>query len=395
MSVTLFDNFERTDASPRRYDEDRYRFLNRVDQPYWQRIRQELERWYADFPDDQRNVDLCKRFRRPKPNQHFGAWWELYLHHLFRRLGFAVKVDPPVRGGKPDFRMTRGSDPFLVEATTSFSSIVDDDRQPTREAAILAAVNQATNPNFTVGLEIEQLGPDQPKAREITEPLEQWLSDLDPDDVLGRSIFEAPQKPLEVRGWKLLFTAFALSPEDRGRPDHRLLGMEPGMTGYVNDRTQLVSTLIGKRKKYQPDDPLVVAVLLISSGTVDHEDIESALLGPVAYSVFPERGLGQPVRQRDGFWIRGSQPEATRVSAVLTGNNLVPENVTHTWPRLWPNPWAARPLTTDLPFPRGVASRQGGMEYEEVAGAPNSILGLADDWPGPEKPFSNARTAKQ
>lgn len=83
MSVTLFDNFDRTDASPRRYDEDWYRFLNRVDEPYWQRIRQELERWYADFPDDQRNFDLCKRFRRPEPNQHFGAWWELYLHHLF------------------------------------------------------------------------------------------------------------------------------------------------------------------------------------------------------------------------------------------------------------------------------------------------------------------------
>jgi hypothetical protein len=171
--------------------------------------------------------------------------------------------------------------------------------------------------------------------------------------------------------------------------------MGPGMAGYVNDREQLVRALIGKRKKYQLEDLFVVAVLLMSSGTVDHEDIESALLGPVAYPVLPESGLGQPFRQRDGFWIRGNRPIATRVSAVLTGNNLVPENVTGTWPRLWPNPWAARPLSTDLPFPRGVANQHGGMEYEQVAGAPNSIFGLAGAWPGPEKPFSNPWTGRR
>lgn len=395
MSVTLFDKIERTDAAPARYDENRYRFLNRVDQPYWHRIREELERWYEDFPDDQRNFDLCKRFRRPEPNQHFGAWWELYLHHLFSRLGFAIEVDPRVPGGTPDFRMTRDSKSFLVEATTSFSGIVDEDRRPTREAAILAAIDQATNPNFTVRVAIEQVGPDQPKVREITGPLEQWLSDLDPDDVSGRSIFEAPQKPLEVRGWKLLFTALAISPERRGRPDHRLLGIGPGMTGYVNDREQLVSALVGKRKKYQPDEALVVAVLLMANGTVDHEDIESALLGPVVYPVLPESGLGQPFRQPDGLWIRGNRPIATRISAVLTGNNLVPENVARTWPRLWPNPWAARPLTTELPLPRGVANQQGGMDYEGIVGAPNSILALADDWPGPEQAFSNPWTTNQ
>ena len=101
MSVTLFDDFERADASPGRYDESRYRFLNRVAQPYCQRIREELERWYADFPDDQRNFDLSKRFRRPESNQHFGAWGEPYLHRLFRCLGFDVEVDPRCAVARP------------------------------------------------------------------------------------------------------------------------------------------------------------------------------------------------------------------------------------------------------------------------------------------------------
>jgi hypothetical protein len=66
----------------------------------------------------------------------------------------------------------------------------------------------------------------------------------------------------------------------------------------------------------------------------------------------------------------------------------VPENAARTWPRLSPNPWAARPLTVDLPFPRGVATQQGGMHYEEVASGAHAILELPEDWPGPDEPFA-------
>jgi hypothetical protein len=392
MTATLFDDIQRTDSRPSGHEESIFSFLNRVDQPFWKRIREELERWYADYPDEQRGFDLRQRFRRPEPPQHFGAWWELYLHHLFRCLGFQVEVEPPVSGGNPDFRVTRDTDSFLIEATASFSGIVDEERQPAREAAVLAAVDTARNPNFTVSLKIEKVGDEQPKVREIAQPLEQWLSGLDPDDVLERDIFDAPQCRLDVRGWKLLFTAFALRPEARRKPDHRLLGMGPGMTGYVNDRQQFVATLIGKRRKYKPDEPLVVAVLLMSDGTVDHEDIEWALLGPITQRVLPDRGLGPPFRRLDGFWIRGNEPRGTRVSAVLTGNNLVAENVARTWPRLWPNPWAARALGADLPFPRGLANQQGAVHYEEVDDTPHPILGLPQDWPGPGKPFSKPWT---
>ena len=394
ISVTakLFDDFERTNPRPRGHEESVFSFLNRVDQPFWQRIREELERWYADYPDEQRGFDLRQRFRRPEPAQHFGAWWELYLHRLFRCLGFGVEVEPEVPGGKPDFRVTRDSDSFLMEATTSFSGIVDEERHPKREAAVLAAIDQARNPNFTVGLEIQQVGDEQPSVPEIVGPLEHWLLGLNPDDELERDIFDAPQCLLDVRGWKLLLTAFALRPEARGKPDHRLLGMGPGMSGYVNDREQLVAALIGKRRKYKPEEPFVLAVLMMSSGSVDHEDVEAALLGTVAYPVLPERGLGPPFRQSDGFWRGGDSPRGTRVSAVLTGDNLVAENVARTWPRLWPNPWAARPLTVDLPFPRGVATAQRVVSYEEAAGTSHSILGLPQDWPGPGKPFSKPWT---
>ena len=132
MWPTLFDDFERTNPSPRAYDEDTFSFLNRVDQPYWQRIRDALGQWYAEYPDAEPGFPLRARYRDPAPAQHYGAWWELYLYRLFRCLGFEVEVEPDVPGGKPDFRMARRDDSFLVEATTTFSGIVDEERDAAR-----------------------------------------------------------------------------------------------------------------------------------------------------------------------------------------------------------------------------------------------------------------------
>ena len=79
---------ERTDPGHARYGEDSFSFLDRVDQRYWERIRNELESWFAGYPDEEK-ADLKARFRDKSPAQHFAAWWELYLHRLFSRLGFA------------------------------------------------------------------------------------------------------------------------------------------------------------------------------------------------------------------------------------------------------------------------------------------------------------------
>lgn len=379
---TLFDQFERTDGAPCRHQEDSFAFRNRVDQPYWDRVRAELEKWYAAYPDEP-PYPLRTRFRKRKEAQHFGAWWELYLHHLFECLGFEVEVEPEVGTGKPDFRMIRDSKSFLLEATTSSSGIVDEDRRPEQEAAILDAINKVRNTDFYLSLSIERVGTQQPSVRSIVNPIEQWLEGLDPDAETAES-----ERILVItpHGWELHFGATALSADGRGMADHRPLGIGPMTVGYVNDRQRLAGALQRKRSSYQPDEPLVIAVLTRSSGTMDLEDVESALLGPVVYPIDPEgRGLGERYRQRGGFWMRSDGPTSTRVSAVLTANNLVPETIARVWPRLWPNPWAARPLEHDLPFPVGAASQQGTFEYTEADGGPNVLLGLPADWPGPER----------
>lgn len=58
-----------------------------------------------------------RQIRSPSPfSQHFGAWWELYIHTFYRRLGYAVDVHPTMPNGTtPDFVVTRDGVSTYVE----------------------------------------------------------------------------------------------------------------------------------------------------------------------------------------------------------------------------------------------------------------------------------------
>lgn len=390
--MQLFEEFDRTDPSPAEAGEDSFSFMNRVDQPFWQRIREELNRWFSNYPPEGAD-DLHSRFQERAADQHYAAWWELYLHKLFRQLGFEVQLHPELKDttSRPDFRVCRGEESFLLEAATTFSGIVpSEERHGQRENWIKAAINRAKNPNFFVALDFQRVGLERPADREIIAPLEEWLRGLNPDDVSAQGLTDAPELRLQPRDWDFVLTAIPIKPEARGKPDHRLLGMESGFAGYVNDVDKLSRTLERKRRQAgQPEEPFVIAVLLMS-GFMDDEDIEQALLGRVAYQFSPDDfQQGRWIRQRNGFWMRGNEPRSTRVSAVITGTNLMPWTLASVWPRLWPNPWAQRPLEVDLPFPKGIADQQGVVAYVDVDEAPHESFGLPADWPGPEAPFED------
>jgi hypothetical protein len=378
----LFDVFERTDESPSPHSEDAFAFLNRASGVMWERIRTELERWYVAFPLEDA-ADLRARFRSRQPGQHYAAWWELYLHHVFSRLGFSVEVHPELVDvtARPDFRMTRDQDSFLVEAATTFSGIVEEGRNEEREGWIKDAINRATNPDFFVGLEFEAVGLERPSDREIVAAVEAWLKELDPDVVLASG--DWPTQEFSFRDWRIRLRAIPKSPEGRGnRPGDRLLGLGPTTVGTVNDSEKLRQALDRKSGKYgNPSEPIVTAVLLASTFAMN-EAVQAALFGSVSLRFDPNHpGSEQFGRNRDGFWMPGERPRGTRVSAVLLGANLMPWDVASSWPRLWPNPWAQYPFNVELPFPRSVGDDHGRVRDEDATASPAASLGLPEGWP--------------
>jgi hypothetical protein len=91
-------------SDPRVQGEPTWDFLNRVDDPVFDRVRRALNDWFQRFPQDAR-ADLRGRLSSGDNEEFHAAWFELYLNELHLRLGFATEAHPVVddTGARPDF----------------------------------------------------------------------------------------------------------------------------------------------------------------------------------------------------------------------------------------------------------------------------------------------------
>lgn len=382
--VTLFDDVERTDSSPRRSEEDSFSFLNRVDTPFWNEVRRVLEEWFGRYPAEAA-AGLREAFRSKLPGQHWGAWWELYLHELFNRMGYEVTVHPtlPDSAKTPDFELRRDGSRVYVEATAVFSGLVSD----AMPAWLPDVIDTIDNGDFFLRLvDVGSRGDERPKRREIAGPLQAWLAGLDPDDALRQHAADGslPRRSIDARGWEVTFEAWPVRAPARARPGRRVFAGGPVLSGFVDDIGQLQAKLKTKAGRYgRPEAPFVTAVLCMSP-FMERLDVEQALFGREAFEL-GEDLTTTLVRQRDGFWVRGDGPQNQRVSAVLTAVNLLPWNVTRVSPDLWLNPWANHPLDQAWPFPEAAVTDDGRIVYREEAQVLGHF-GLPADWPG-GRPF--------
>jgi len=118
--LPLFDDKARTDPEPAYARESTYAFLDRVNDPVFAAVRAVLNAWvdrFASLHDDTDISDLVGRLRSKEDIAFYAAFWELYLHELFVRLGFSIEVHPESgKDTRPDFRLTRDGREIYLEA---------------------------------------------------------------------------------------------------------------------------------------------------------------------------------------------------------------------------------------------------------------------------------------
>jgi hypothetical protein len=229
----LFDQFERTDTSPMAYGENVFDFYNRVNRPEWARVRHELENWYSRHPDP--SGELRSHFRSERQDQHFGAWWELYMYSFFRQRDYEIKLHPTLPNGRPDFLISRDGAAAYVEC----KAVIERSRTALE-----------SNPDFLLELDIEQEGCQQPSAAKIRESIQDWLRGLNADDeIAARDAGEPPKTmPLEIGYWRLLYTAHPVSPDQRGNYG-RLLGLRSQRVAFYDNPGLIKRAVRSKGKK--------------------------------------------------------------------------------------------------------------------------------------------------
>ena len=244
----LYDEGTRTDYGRKRYDESVFDFVNRAADEVWERVRVEEEAWYTALPDAAK-AQVRGRFRSKGDDAHFGAWWELYLHRLFSRLGFEVDVEPTIAGRDDhlDLVVVRNDERVLVEAVSFSSGIVEEGRNERLEEQVHDTVRGIVSDSsglFYVFVEFDDVGEQMLSKRFVTREVVAWLDSLAPavDKIHANSDFEdggLPVLRLRRDRWVVKLTAMPVGPEMRGHGDHSLWAGGSTLVGNPNDGDRL------------------------------------------------------------------------------------------------------------------------------------------------------------
>lgn len=388
MESQLFDEFERTETAPAGYAQPYFDFVNRSAWREAAAVRALLEEWFAQFPGNR--AELRGRFRSPENRQHLGAFFELYLNALFRRLGFSI--DRPEGEGSsrtPDFLVSGQGIGFYLEATLA-AACDEEVARLRRVNRVYDTIDKMVSPNFFVGVvEVtRELERDPPGAR-IRTWLTRELAKLDPDQVAGafeRGGLDAlPMWDYKAEGWEITFRAIPKSPEGRGKSGVRPIGFRRIGPMYVECREGIVGAVAEKATRYgEIGQPYIVAVNVLDD-FADETDVCDALFGQpqvIARMTVNGRWETEERRKANGIWWGPSGVQNTRLSGVLAIQRFSYWDVTKRAPVLWHSPWSQRPLPDSVwPFDQMIVDQSTSViERRGGRSSPAAIFGLDKGW---------------
>ncbi len=176
----VFDSGTRTYLGHRDHGEPQYAFLNRSGRPPFVAVRQRINDWYSCLCHGLKD-GVLHRLRSGNDQEFDAAFWELYLHELFTRLGYEITCEPTLPNNrKIDFLLRRGDGAFYLEATTA-GKPGEKRGADARRDRIYRELNKVKATAFMLAITIDQVGRDDaPKLARLREDLEAWLAGLDP-----------------------------------------------------------------------------------------------------------------------------------------------------------------------------------------------------------------------
>lgn len=390
----LFNDFERTDHSPASLTESYYSFLNRISTPYWVTIRQLLESWMVYLPNSI-SGDIIGRMKSGDDKDFLGAFWETYLYIISKNLNFETTVHPNIHESpnRPDFMLDLKGKYYILEATAL--STPNKTSQYKIWDQIYDFINEIDSPYFFLNLELICAGTEQPSISKSLSKLESKLKLLgssNEDEQELKKISDDFICYICDRGWKIKIT-ITYKNRLRGKKTRPIgvstLGLGLGISNS-NDWRAIFFKALNKKKasRYgKLSNPYIIAILLDNHYPCDYI-VMDALFGNHQINIpgtDPNRRWSS--NEQSCFW-RESYGHNNSVSAVVVAHRLKPSSIVKSEPIIWHNPWALYPISDNVfPWRSYRLDSQNTLHMTEPRMRTYKILGLDEDWPGPEDPL--------
>ena len=283
--MRLFDAGTRTGLRAAYKSEPTYDYYNQSARPGIAALRQILEDWFERIPVEAK-AHLCARFQSPLEFNHQGAFFELYTHELFKRVGFELQLDPvaPESSTRPDFLVLKHSVPqFYLEATVAGLPSPAEQGAGARMAVVYDAINRVCSPNFFLKLDLRGAPKTPPATRKLRNDLSKWSAQQNPDVITRLYVEEryedVPSFAWSHEGWELSIKPVPKSPKSRGRSGVRPIGIETQEGQWLNTQGVIKGAVERKSGKYgNLNLPFIIAVNVLENHCEDI-DVMNALYG--------------------------------------------------------------------------------------------------------------------
>jgi hypothetical protein len=320
--MKLFDDFTRTDYELAKYTDEDYSYLNRSARPDIVVIRDTLESWFSSYPDPDKH-ELKERLK----DRFDPAYYELFLHELFRREGFTIIIHPSIEDStkRPDFLIEKAGVKIIVEAKVAVGKSDQEVKSEKREALVMDCLSDLRSPDFLVGMtEINISRPGNPSIRKITSFFEKEISRYDADTVQK----EASERglPLVIYDHDGVYIKARLLPKipsKRGLPGSRSFAGVIGKGHIITTDDEIREALKHKAHGY---GKMTLPYLICINSTKDFGpcdfNVTNALFGKTRVGFRDVDSDINAFHDGNGFFINpyGSY---TRVSGVLITNTTV------------------------------------------------------------------------
>ena len=323
------------------FHEARFSELLSSDDPRSNEARQHVDSWLAEC-DASMATDKVRRLSYETEAE--GAMWELFVAHVFRAHGYKVDVIPRQPGGlrTPDFRVTRGEELLIVEASIVQES--DDDQAISRNFGnILHEIDTWDWVSRFVRVEMLRGNAHPDSAPEAVAALRSALEKTATHDEAMTSVSTG------LWSFNVGFVGEACPTQGviglYGRRDRVMLP----------DESRLRRKLRKKAKRYSELDskvPFILAIQEISAFPISTSFRRSnSFYGSLSLMLNPSDSEAFNVRQPDGLYGNLGAPQNAHLSGVLLADRLRFVDEPACGLEYWSNPFSTNPIDVDLQVP--------------------------------------------
>ncbi len=287
--MRVFDDFERTDMKPSLNKGNTYSFLNRSGWEECKNVRDRIEDWFSQIPNEHKSELLCRmKDRRDKFEE---VYFEMFIYQLLISLNYIVTIHPDnnFNGNHPDFLAELPSGEKLYVETTV---IHDKDPEDNFVDFLQDELNKCNIYNFGLAINDYELYDRQKVSfAKLRKEIEKWAFSINSEDINVEDNDNWPIREFENEGMLL---EIELIPLEKEKKLERPCVIGPGKTRWGGSEEALRTKLKSKAAKYgEFTEPYIIAVNNLSPFEHDSDVIN------VLYN---------------GFW---QAEKNTRVSAIL------------------------------------------------------------------------------